>query len=178
MRDYEGGKVRKETWDSSTEKARCLKIKDFGAADEVYEMAKPVRTAGNRPEAERILREIIKMNPVLTSKSGAKARIASQSIGKLVSSEAERTSFNKEAHYLAVANIDKLFINAIEPWKFELNPHKNNQGLKERKFLYAPFQYDGDIFIVKFTVKSYQDETLLDKIYSIEAINTCMEKND
>jgi len=168
--------VKKEPWDSSTEKARYLKIEDFGTPDEVHEMAKPLRTASNRPEATRILKEIIKTNSILISKSKTKARIASTSIGKLVSNEAERSSFSKEAHYLAVANIDKLFINSIEPWKFELNPNKNNQGLKERKFLYAPFKYGRNILIVKFTVKSYQNETLLNKIYSIEAMDICMEK--
>jgi hypothetical protein len=170
--------VIKEPWDSSSEKAKKLKVGDFGTLGDVREMAKPARTAGNRLEATKILKEIVKAMPVLTSRSGTKARIISKSIGKLVSSKAERASFSKEAHYLAVANLDKLFTNSIEPWKFELSPNKNNQGLKERKFLYAPFEFSGDIFIVKFTVKSYQEKTLSDKLYSLEAMDVCIEKNN
>jgi hypothetical protein len=36
-------KVKKESWDSSSEKAKTLKIEDFGTPDEVMEMAKMER---------------------------------------------------------------------------------------------------------------------------------------
>jgi hypothetical protein len=62
-------------------------------------------------------------------------------VGKLVSAVAVRASFSPEAHYLAAANIDKLFSNAIEPWFFELNPDKNNEGLLTRRYLFAPMEY-------------------------------------
>jgi hypothetical protein len=160
-----------EPWNSSTEKARELKLKDFGSLEDVRKMAKPIRTARNRYEAAIILKEIIKKGP-LTSKSGLTARIPGKSIGKIISSVAVRSSGNEKVHYLAVANIDKLFSNAIEPWKFELNPGKNNQDLKERKYLYAPIEYNAQIMPVKFTVKVYEDESLGNKLYSIEAIST------
>ena len=89
----------------------------------------------------------------------------------MVSSEAVNASFLPEAHYLAVANIDKLFSNAIEPWFFELNPHKNNDGLKARHYLFAPMNFHEKMVIVKFTVKEYINAELGKKIYSIEAID-------
>ena len=55
--------MRKEPWDSSSEKAATLKIEDFGIPDEVREMAKPIRYAENRPEATRILKEIANQGP-------------------------------------------------------------------------------------------------------------------
>jgi hypothetical protein len=163
--------LAKEPWNSSTEKAEILKVEDFGAPEIVEETAKPVRFAWDRRAAVDILKEIIKTTPVLTSKSGIKTRILSKSVGKLVSSNAVKASFDEKAHFLAVVNLDWLFAHAIEPWKFELNPNKNNQGLKERKYLYAPLVYDGTLIPVKFTVKSYQKNDLLDKIYSLEVIN-------
>ncbi|MDR2901004.1 MAG: hypothetical protein LBV20_05750 [Treponema sp.] len=80
-------------------------------------------------------------------------------------------SFCPEAHYLAAANIDKLYFNAIEPWKFELNPNKENDGLNSRRYLYSPMEYGGKITIVKITVKEYIDTELQNKLYSIEAID-------
>ena len=90
-------------------------------------------------------------------------------MGKLVSSVAVHSSFSPEAHYLAAANIDKFFSNAIEPWLFELNPNKNNEGLKSRRYLFAPMEYQGRIVIIKITVKEYHTEE--NKLYSIEALD-------
>jgi hypothetical protein len=89
-------------------------------------------------------------------------------VGKLVSSVAVHSSFSPEAHYLAAANIDKFFSNAIEPWLFELNPNKNNEGLKARHYLFAPMEYQKRMAIIKITVKEYHKEE--NKLYSIEAL--------
>jgi len=164
-----------ESWDSSSEKSKTLVLSNFGTPDEVREMSKPVRTASNRKDAAEILKKIIKQSP-FTSKSGLTARIPGKTIGKMVSSEAVNASFLPEAHYLAVANIDKLFSNAIEPWLFELNPNKNNDGLKARRYLYAPMFFHERIVMIKFTVKEYCNPELGKKIYSIEAIDTEQKK--
>jgi len=163
--------VKKEPWDSSSEKAKTLKIENFGVPDEVRRMARPIRAASNRREATEILKKIIKHSPY-TSKSGLIARIPGKIIGKMVSSEAVNASFLPEAHYLAVTNIDKLFSNAIEPWFFELNPNKNNDGLKARRYLFAPMNFHERIVLVKFTVKEYINSELGKKMYSIEVIDT------
>jgi hypothetical protein len=165
--------AEKEPWDSSDEKATELTISDFGTPEEVWEMAKPVRSARNRQEATLILKEIVKKGP-MTSRSGLVARFPGKSIGKIVSSEAVNASFNQEIHFLAAANIDKLYQNAIEPWKFDLNPNKNNNGLKERHYLYAPLEYKDKIAVVKLTVKEYMDMGISNKLYSIEAIEVSL----
>ena len=114
--------MKKEPWDSSTEKAKNLLLDDFGAFNEVQEMAKPERTATNRHEAVIIL-------------------------------------------------------NSIEPWKFELNPSKNNDGLKERHYLYSPLEYEGSIMLVKITVKEYINDRLENNLYSIEVID-CLRRTE
>jgi len=43
--------------------------------------------------------------------------------------------------------------------------------LKERKYLYAPMEYNTKIVVVKITVKVYEDPGLHNKLYSIEAVN-------
>jgi hypothetical protein len=130
-------------------------------------MAMPIRKARNRREATIILKEIAGNSPFV-SKSGLSARLRRRSVGKLVSSVAVNSSFNQEAHYLATANIDKFFSNAIEPWLFELNPNKNNEKLKARRYLFAPMNFKGEIVIIKMTVKEYHEGD--NKLYSIEAL--------
>jgi hypothetical protein len=162
--------VEKAPYDSSTDKAKLLKIEDFGMPDEVKEVAKPIRAANSRQEATIILRQIAENGP-LASKNGLIAVLPKRNISKLVSDVAILQSMNRESHYLAVANIDKLFKNAIEPWKFELNPNKNNQDLKERRVLYAPLEYGGQIIPVKIVVKEYADPVRGTKLYSLETID-------
>jgi hypothetical protein len=163
--------LKQEPWDSSTEKAKTLTLYDFGVASEVSEAAKPKRSAKNRRETIIILREMVKKG-VLTNKTGVKARISGKVVGKIVSNQAINTSFSPEAHYLAAANLDYLFINSIEPWYFELNPSKNNDGLKERHYLFSPLEYEGSIVLVKITVKEYTNNQLDNNVYSIEVIDT------
>jgi hypothetical protein len=159
-----------EKWNSSTDKAKLLNVEDFGTPQEVQEMATPSRTAADRQEAARILKEIAAQGP-LVNKTGFSAALSSDSRGKIVSSKALNTSYGQKAHFLAVANLDKLFFHAIEPWEFELNPGKNNDDLANRRYLYAPLKFDTKIIPVKITVKEYKDTTLGKRIYSVEAID-------
>jgi len=157
-----------EPWNTVREKASELRPDYWGTPEEITDIAVPIRKAKNRREATAILKEIAKHSP-FTSKSGLTARLQRRSVGKLVSSVAVHSSFNPEAHYLAAANIDKFFLNAIEPWLFELNPNKNNEGLKSRRYLFAPMEYQKQIVIIKITVKEYHTEE--NKLYSIEALD-------
>ena len=165
----------KEPWDSSSEKAKTLKIEDFGTLEEVREMAKPIRTAQNRYAATQILKEIVAKGP-LTNKKGLTVTLSSDSRGKIVSSKALNTSYSQKVHFLTVANLDKLFFNSIEPWEYALNPNKNNDDLKARRYLYTPLEFDNKIIPVKITVKEYKDESLGKRLYSIEAIDVEMAK--
>jgi hypothetical protein len=160
--------LRLEPWDTVYERVSELRPNYLGTPEEVAVIAEPIRKARNRREATAILKEITEYSP-FTSKSGLTARLQRRSVGKLVSSVTVHSSFNPEAHYLAAANIDKFFITAVEPWLFELNPNKNNEGIKSRRYLFAPMEYQGRIVIIKFTVKEYfTDEN---KLYSIEVID-------
>jgi hypothetical protein len=162
-----------ERWDASPEKAQELRLEQWGTPEEVKAQASPLRHAGNRREATAILKEIADNSP-FTSKSGLTARLQRRSVGKLVSSVSVHSSFSPEAHYLAAANTDKYFSNAIEPWLFEMNPNKNNEGLKARRYLFAPMEFQGRVVIIKFTVKEYHGAE--NKLYSIEALDIVQKK--
>jgi len=162
-----------EPWEAVPERANELRADCWGTPEEVAAMSAPIRSARDRRAAMAILKEIAEHGP-FTSKSGLTARLQRRSVGKLVSSVAVHSSFSVEAHYLAAANIDKFFPNAIEPWLFELNPNKNNEGLKARRYLFAPMEYQGRIAIIKFTVKEYHKAD--NKLYSIEALDIIQKK--
>ena len=155
-----------EPWDSSREKAAALRLDQW--PEEAF--TAPLRRANNRREAMGCLKEIAPHGP-FTSRSGLLARLPMRSLGKIVSRAAVAASFCPQAHYLAAANIDRLYANAIEPWAFALNPHKDNTGLKARRYLYAPMEYNGKMAVVKITVKEYADAGLQNKLYSIEAVD-------
>jgi hypothetical protein len=159
-----------EQWYTSREKIHELRLEQWGTPQEVKAMSVSLRQASNRRTAMDYLKEIA-LNSPFTSRSGLSARLSNRSLGKIVSHAAVVSSFCPEAHYLAAANIDKLYANAIEPWKFELNPNKDNTGLKARRYLYAPMEYEGKIVIVKITVKEYADADVQNKLYSIAAID-------
>ena len=159
-----------EQWDTSREKVQDLRLEQWGAPEEVKAIATPLRQASSRRVAMDYLKEIALNSPFI-SRSGLSARLSNRSLGKIVSHAAVVSSFCPEAHYLAAANIDKLYANAIEPWEFALNPNKDNTGLKARRYLYAPMEYGGKITIVKITVKEYEDADLQNNLYSIAAVD-------
>ena len=164
------GNLKKEPWDSSSEKAKTLKISDFGTPDEIREIARMPRDVASKKDVLVILK-LIALTGDLKSKSGLVASLSGKSIEKIVSEQSLHQSFDKLAHWRAAANIDKLFSNAIEPWEFNLNPSKNNENLKNRRYLYAPMEYNGKICPVKFTVKEYKQKDQKKRLYSIEAID-------
>ena len=49
--------------------------------------------------------------------------------------------------------------------------NKNNDGLKDRRILYAPMEYLGRIVPVMFIVKEYLEPQARSKLYAIEAID-------
>jgi len=174
--------VKKEPWYSSSEKERTLKLEDFGTSEDIWKTAEMSRMANNRRDAEIALENIISANGTvkrssveLKSKSGLSAFLRRSSIGKLVSGIQEK-GMPKEVLWQAVANIDKLFSNAIEPWRFELNPNKNNDGLKSRRILYAPAKFGERVIPIKITVKEYFDPQTAAKLYSIEAVDFDLNK--
>ena len=164
---------RKEPWDSSSEKAKTLRIEDFGTPEEVHEMAKMPLVANSFSEVREILKHLV--DKPMTSKSGLSATISKKSIDEILSGEAVGKSFDFKAHLKAAVNIEKLYSNAIEKWDFELDPSKNNDSLKDRKYLYAPMDYNNRIVPVKLTIKEYKDIRTNKRLYSIEAIDVDLQ---
>jgi hypothetical protein len=164
-----GGTGKKEPWDSSTAKAQELKAENWGTPEEIAEMAKMPYEADSFEQAKDYLIPLI--NKPLANKTGLNGIITRNSMKEILSGNTTDKSFNIKAHLKAAANIDKLFSNAIEKWKFELNPNKNNENLEDRKYLYSPMEFGGKIVPVKIALMIYKDRTAKKRIYAIEAID-------
>jgi hypothetical protein len=167
------GKVNGQN--DSSKRAHELRLDSFGTPEEVREMAKTERNVYTRGEARIILRAIV--NQPLTSKAGIEATLSNNAIEKILSGKAVDKSFESKAHFLAVANLDKLFSQAIEPFNFPFDPSKSNENYRAVRRLYAPMAYKENIILVKFTVMEMRNETEGKRIYSLEAINVDLKKN-
>ena len=168
--------MKKEAWDSSDQKANELTLSMFGTPEDVREKAKMPKRASNYSEAKDILNSLI--NKPLVSMGGLVAFISKNSAKELLSGAAVGNSYEKQAHLIAVANIDKLFSNAVEPWNFDLNPVKSNEGLKAIRRLYSPMLYKDRIVPVKLTVKEIKNDNEGNRLYSLKAIDVDLEKNN
>jgi hypothetical protein len=146
----------------------------FGTPENVKKMVKTGTAAQTREEARNSLKNCI--GKPLKSRSGIEATISKNSIEKILSGKATDKSFNPKAHFLAAANLEKLFVNALEPFKFPLNPDKRNENYQEVRRLYAPMAFEGRIIPVKFTIMVMRNEKEGKRVYSLEAIDADLVK--
>jgi hypothetical protein len=116
------------------------------------------------------------VNKPLKSKAGIAATISKNSIEKILSGKSADKSYDAKAHFLAAANLEKLFSNAIEPFKFPFDPDKNNDNFQEIRRLYAPMSFKGRIIPIKFTIMVMLNEKEGKRIYSLEAIDVDLGK--
>jgi hypothetical protein len=168
------GKVRKEPWDSSNDLARTLQMADFGFPDQVRVMAHMDRQPKTYDQAREVLFSLV--GYTMVSRSGLHAILSKNSIEEILSGTSKNASYDLKAHLLAAGNIDKLYINAIEPWDFEMNPNKNNDNLVSIHRLFAPMEYEKQIVVVKITVKEMKNPNDGNRIYTIKALDVFLEK--
>jgi uncharacterized protein (DUF1810 family) len=112
----------------STEQAHKLTLDMFGTSEEVREMAIMEQQATSLEEAKAVLKKLVGKS--LQSRSGIVATISNKTIKKITSGKATGKSFDAKAHFLAAANLEKLFANAIEPFKFSLSPKKTMKTIE------------------------------------------------
>jgi hypothetical protein len=159
---------------NSTEQALTLTIGLFGTSEEIREIAKTDREAHSYEEARINLKAVV--NKPLKSRSGLQATVSNKTVDKILSGKAVDKSFDRSAHFLATANLEKLFSKAIEPFNFDKDAEKNNEHLKAIRRLYAPMLFNGRIIPVKFTIKEMDNERDGTRIYSLEAIDVDLDK--
>ncbi|MBR1870461.1 MAG: hypothetical protein IJ802_01380, partial [Kiritimatiellae bacterium] len=117
-------------------------------------------------EAARVVLDGLIGKP-LTSKDGLTATLSGKSREKMMSGKAVGKSASLRVHLAAVANLEQLF-SASEEMEREDGKKPN---VKTMHRLYAPFMFDGGVYVAKLSVKEYTDATD-NRIYTVEAIET------
>lgn len=123
-------------------------------------------------DARRIAKEF--QGKPLVSAEGITATVSRTNLDKMLSASAVHKSESPKEHALAVANLDKLFAQAVTGWvKVDRNQNPNILALRR---MFAPMIVESKARMVKLTVKEYTQPEHGNKIYSVEAIT--VEKMD
>ena len=88
---------------------------------------------------------------------------------KIFSEPAKKKSANYAAHYAAANRLDTLFENGVRMW--DEPPRNGSRDIRAYAKYGCPFEFGGETYLAKITVKEYADGKATDGFYSIEAIS-------
>ncbi len=88
---------------------------------------------------------------------------------KIFSEPAKKKSANYAAHYAAANRLDTLFENGVRMW--DEPPRNGSRDIRAYAKYGCPFEFGGETYLAKITVKEYADGKSTDGFYSIEAIS-------
>ena len=128
----------------------------------------PLRLAGTMDEATLAAAEIIG-KPISNLDDGLTATLSKNTLGKMVSQSAARKSISPQAHAFSVANLDRLFKNAIRTHSGVDRDNDPNILAMHRYF--SPILHMGEVLLAKLTVKEFARESEGSRIYSVEAMD-------
>ena len=132
---------------------------------------RPLRKASNKGEVEVILKSLRDVQ-FSNKDSGLIASLSNNSVKKILSAKAFEKSLQTTdtglIHLAAAANIDVLFTKGILGWiKPDNNQDRNILGLPR---LFSPIGFEGKIYLAETTVKMFETQHGLNRIYTVEAI--------
>ncbi|MDR1310883.1 MAG: hypothetical protein LBK01_03265, partial [Burkholderiaceae bacterium] len=136
---------------------------------EIVSRATPDRQARTLNEAEEQAKAFVG-KPLRNEDTGIVATVSRNNIGKMKSRKALDKSSSPENHALAIANADKLFKHAL----FD-HSHPDRDGertIREiRRYVAPMIGHNGNVLVVKMTVKETANEKTPNPLYSIETID-------
>lgn len=138
-----------------------------------FEGAEAERGAINRKEAQSQAENFIGQE-LVNMHSGIKAIISNKNISKMTSGKAFEKSSSEQAHWVAVANADKLFENSIFGWQYQDRNEDINIDAIHRAI--APMKLNNEIYLAKLTIKELAREEG-NRVYSVEAVEIENEKS-
>ena len=98
------------------------------------------------------------------------AIISNKNIAKMVSRSATKKSVHEKIHALAVANVDKIFENAMVEYTHQ--DRNEDKNIKQIHRMFSPFVANGHVFVAKLTVKELASAKEGNRVYTIEALET------
>jgi len=137
-------------------------------AGELDSAIAPMRSATNFLQARQAVKEF-QGKPLINAVTGMQAVVSRKTLDKMLSSKAVSKSVSGTAHATAVANVDRLFEQAIWGWS---KPDRNaDMHLSAIHRFFAPMVYEGKQLLVKLTVKEVQLAGQTNPLYTVEAVH-------
>ncbi|MBD9406299.1 PLxRFG domain-containing protein [Acidovorax sp. ACV02] len=135
----------------------------FSRADET-----PLRPASTFTEAREAAQEF--QGKALTNEAtGLRANVSRNTLDKMLSRKAVEKSASAQAQSRAVANLDRLYQDAIFGWSKEDRDGNTNVRAVHRFFV--PMAMDGRMLMAKLTVKETVDANHANPLYTVEAVD-------
>ncbi len=138
-----------------------------------FDGAKVQRQAVNRQEAQEQASNFAGQE-LINTHSGVRAVISNKNISKMASGKAFEKSVNEQAHWVAVANADKLFENSVFAWQYQDRNEDINIDAIHRAI--APMKFNDEIYIAKLTIKELARGEG-NRVYSVEAVDIEQSKS-
>ncbi|MBR0212486.1 MAG: hypothetical protein IJQ55_02660, partial [Alphaproteobacteria bacterium] len=111
---------------------------------------------------------------IVSRQDGLRASVSGKSLNKMLSGKAVAKSSDFNIHLLAVANVDKLFENAIHGWTVQDKNRDTNIAGVQRRFAPLIDPQNGEMHLVKLSIKELTNNQG-NRIYTVEDID--IEKN-
>lgn len=108
-------------------------------------------------------------DPLENKETGITAVVSRGSLGKMLSKSSWKNSTSPQAHYMAVANLDKLFPLAIE--RIGRADRAGDTNIASIHHFDAPMPYDGQVLRVKMLVKETTDPNSNNPLYTVSAVD-------
>jgi len=107
--------------------------------------------------------------PLINAQTGMLAVVSRNNLDKMLSSTSVNKSESPTIHTMAVANLDRLFTEAVFGWS---KPDRNNNsGLMAIHRFFAPMEIDGRMKMVKITVKETARKAQSNGLYTVEVVD-------
>lgn len=106
--------------------------------------------------------------PLTNADSGITATVSRQSLGKMLSQSAVRNSASRQAHMMAVANLDKLFPLSVK--QLSRPDNEMNRHIKAVHHFEIPMPFDGKVLRVKMLVKETGQSHQNNPLYTVAAV--------
>ena len=149
------------------EQTRTPEFKAWFGDWEAAALARMPREAGTLGEAETAAQEFVNQ-PLVNKAGGMTATVSGRALGKMVSGSAVGKSISPEAHALAVANLDRLFGNALLS---EIAPDRaNDENIKAIHRFAAPMFLGDELLRVNLLVKELARPDQGNRLYTVEAV--------
>jgi hypothetical protein len=142
---------------------------DRDSAAKLVQSATPERNARTLAEARDNAQAFVR-KPIRNIATGFVGTVSGNNLSKMTNTKAVEKSVSPTSHALAVANADKLFENAILD-----RSHADRDGEATiaaiHRYVAPMLMPDGEVLVVKLTVKETTGPNEPNPIYSIETID-------